>query len=921
MARLDIDGYNATFRTFVEFAQKTQKDGYDSACAKATFAGKRITVSPLSLHETSYVLRKTGEKTVNDSTRAIFRNAVAEMFGGEAKIPESVKKAMLLGDYGDGRPLTTRRIMAVKDAIDAEDSMREKGVSQFASPATREAALAKGYHPSELGRLANAVNYFMKATGASEEMALEVVATPGTRANLLMNCGGRFLKSAEAFADGLETTDLPADMQDEPAADVDPEVEALCGRVHTRQIAKVMEIVSESAPEDIGDKLADHGINGGQLPADRIFSKNEATGDVFIRYTTPKELKFRFEWSATVKLDGTVVVAPFQFADEDALAAETENAVAKINQGLRGHMKNGGARGVGDEACAAAARNLVNLAKDDSGLLQLLLENNGKAATYMLAESAFKFRTDEEIANRLNALRANVEELRMATNGDAQMFKLAIKMLAGLEGKPLAAGKLSRLFDAVGKLDLSPLTAKAGSARAGAHLSALNDIKTMLHDVIRESGAYRDMDVGRETEVSVNSIAFAAICSRLDEDTLRWLRDGLRSAEGVKVVEAVRLTAMEIVNDPEAGPEANEDAKTVARDLMGLVDNVFDHVLDFALGIENPEPRPELQDQLAQEDIRPIFDLLVDFAAKERPAGFREARENAQPAYSHFDHAVLDRTIARALDAVKGDADAAKLVVRHMELLLVRPNTTLRSVDEVCEKARAILANVKELREAAKGDEGVFKAGIDLLEKLDGKSLPPGWFVRVLADVKKLSVDELKNVRPGCGALKLHSVFNYFVDSTESVINGTDAGGLQNERIYRVPMKSFVGTLVLAKCGQRNMQSLSEALHGADGGQLLQTYRDFEGDDYVQYNLHGDEPVMTKMRMSVLAADRIKQLERFDILVAMAAGQNMENYEMIDEEMFDHGVEHPGYSHVVVDAIGGDFEDTVRANPDAYSPQ
>ena len=166
MARLDIDGYNATFRTFVEFAQKTQKDGYDSACAKATFAGKWITVSPLSLHETSYVLRKTGEKTVNDSTRAIFRNAVAEMFGGEAKIPESVKKAMLFGDYGDGRPLTTRRIMAVKDAIDAEDSMREKGVSQFASPATREAALAKGYHPSELGRLANAVNYFMKATGA-----------------------------------------------------------------------------------------------------------------------------------------------------------------------------------------------------------------------------------------------------------------------------------------------------------------------------------------------------------------------------------------------------------------------------------------------------------------------------------------------------------------------------------------------------------------------------------------------------------------------------------------------------------------------------------------------------------------------------------------------------------------------------------
>ena len=912
---LDINGYNATFRTFVEFAEKTQRDGYDSACAKATLAGKRITVSPLSLHETSYILRKTGEKTVNDSTRAIFRNAVTEMFGGEAKIPESVKKAMLLGDYGDGRPLTARHIMAVKDAIDAEDSMREKGVSQFANPATREAALAKGYHPSELGRLANAVNYFMKATGASEEMAFEVVSTPGTRANHLMNCGGRFLKSAEAFAEGLNAADLPADVHDDPAAVVDQEVEALCGRVHSRQIAKVMAVISETGPADIADNLAACGMDGVQLPADRIFSKNEATGDVFIRYTSPKEQKFMFEWSATVKLDGSVVVAPFQFTDENALAEKRENAVAKINQAMRVRMKNGGARGVSDEACAAAARNLVNLAKDDLGLLQLLLENNGKAATYILADSPFTFRTDEEIANRLNALRANVDELRMAANGDARMFKLAVKMLAGLEGKPLAAGKLSRLFDAVDKLDLSPLTAKAGSTRAGAHLAALNDIKAMLHDVIRDSGAYSDMDVGRDTEVSVNGLAFAAICRRLDEGTLRWLRDGLRSADGVKVVEVLHLAAMDFVKDPEIGAEANEDAKTIACDLMGLVDNVFGNVLDFALGRENPEQRPAFEGQLAQEDIRPVFDLLVEFAAKERPAGFREARVNAQPAYSHFDHAVLDRTIARALAAVNGDDDAAKLVARHMQLLLVRPDTTLRSLEEVCEKARAILMNVKELREVAKGDEGVFKAGIDLLGMLDGKSLPPGWFVRVLADIKKLSVDELKNVRPGCGVLRLHRAFSSFEDSAQAVMDGGDAAGLQNERIYRVPIKAFIGTLILTKCGQRNMQSLSEAMHGADGEHLQQVYGDFDNGD-AMYEPHGDDQQMTKMRMGILALDRINKFQRFDTLVAQAAGQDMNNYEMPE-----YDAKNVDYSQDVVDAIGRDFEDIVRANPDAYGPQ
>ena len=36
----------------------------------------------------------------------------------------------------------------------------------------------------------------------------------------------------------------------------------------------------------------------------------------------------------------------------------------------------------------------------------------------------------------------------------------------------------------------------------------------------------------------------------------------------------------------------------------------------------------------------------------------------------------------------------------------------------------------------------------------------------------------------------------------------------------------------------------------------------------------------------------------------MAAGQDMENFDMIDEDMFEKGVEHPGYSKDVVDAVG-----------------
>lgn len=205
---LDTNGYSTAFRTFVEFAQNTQRDGHDSASAKATLEGRQLTVSAFSLHETSALLRKQSEKDVNDATRTLFRNAIVEMFGGEANIPAAVKKAMLQGDYGCGRPLTSRRILAVKRAIDADGTMREKGVSQFANPAIRDAALAKGYRPHELPGLAKAVHFFAEAMGLSEEAALEAVSAPGSKANRLMNYGGRFLKSAGDFADGLRLLDL-----------------------------------------------------------------------------------------------------------------------------------------------------------------------------------------------------------------------------------------------------------------------------------------------------------------------------------------------------------------------------------------------------------------------------------------------------------------------------------------------------------------------------------------------------------------------------------------------------------------------------------------------------------------------------------------------------------------------------------------
>ena len=173
---------------------------------------KILAVTQSKTDEVYKWLRTNDEYAVNDRTRDLFKKAVIDMFGGESKIPASVKKAMLMSDYNAGKPLTARRILAVKAAIDADGTAKARAaqikLETFRSPEVRTAALGLGYMNSELPKLARAAHFYAQATGVSEMEAMQEVGRPGTNANRLMNYGGRFLQSAENFADGLRLIEM-----------------------------------------------------------------------------------------------------------------------------------------------------------------------------------------------------------------------------------------------------------------------------------------------------------------------------------------------------------------------------------------------------------------------------------------------------------------------------------------------------------------------------------------------------------------------------------------------------------------------------------------------------------------------------------------------------------------------------------------
>lgn len=109
------------FDVFVSFATQAQ-----TACAAKEktvvktdgilLDGARTVVAETN-DKIGAIFRSRTAKAQNDEIRQIFKDSIIEMFGGESRIPESVKKAMQLSDYGKGKPLTARRILAVNEVV------------------------------------------------------------------------------------------------------------------------------------------------------------------------------------------------------------------------------------------------------------------------------------------------------------------------------------------------------------------------------------------------------------------------------------------------------------------------------------------------------------------------------------------------------------------------------------------------------------------------------------------------------------------------------------------------------------------------------------------------------------------------------------------------------------------------------------
>ena len=215
---VELNGYNATFQQFVDFAQKRMSVGDEEAIANAEMSGDRLSgrsIVSIDSSKTDKVgffgalFRSQGDIHANVKARYLFMESVKDMFGGN--IPPSVKEAMELKDFdAKGHPLTARRIIAVQNAIDATGILRAKALAKdpgFSNPATEALAIQKGCSRAELFAVARAIRYYQSAMNCDEATAAREVLTSGSKANRLLQYGGRFLASQDNFKEGLRLLD------------------------------------------------------------------------------------------------------------------------------------------------------------------------------------------------------------------------------------------------------------------------------------------------------------------------------------------------------------------------------------------------------------------------------------------------------------------------------------------------------------------------------------------------------------------------------------------------------------------------------------------------------------------------------------------------------------------------------------------
>ena len=199
---------NTQFQKFVDFATAKVDAHQKTAIARLAdgdtpLSARNITAAERGTDSVGRINRDDAACNANNAVRTLFRNSVADLFGGEKNIPKSVMDIMLTKDYDCGKPLTARRIVKVRNAI-RDCGWKNAFDAQGTAPGEMiRAAEAASYTRMEFGKLNAAANLYARAFNMPLKDALLAVIDRSSEANCTMEAGSLYMKDADSFRRGV----------------------------------------------------------------------------------------------------------------------------------------------------------------------------------------------------------------------------------------------------------------------------------------------------------------------------------------------------------------------------------------------------------------------------------------------------------------------------------------------------------------------------------------------------------------------------------------------------------------------------------------------------------------------------------------------------------------------------------------------
>ena len=790
--------YSANFQKFVDFANKAYATKGENTVAR--FEGM-----PRGDYKGTFAsfFRTSDMKTANDQVRDLFRQTIADMFGGERNIPDIVRDNMKLEDFNKGKPLTARRINLVRIAIDT------LGGGKFTDPASISKATSMGYVASEIPKLARVANIYQQATGCTDAEAETAALDPSSKARRLYDYGGRFTQNVDGFKKGLALMDKFAGWYDDLAGDREAKLRDTPTKRNVNFVA-----CSDKAKIGVEKFVFEELSVNGNIPLDAqnpedIFGmeKNPAMQFVGRGYATslsnslaqmqPEKRKLIYAVFSALdplpdaskggkreKVDYCLLVAARVMKNYDAIAAlqksgklDRANLVPILYPDVEASPESSNSE-LSNAVLRRLSQNPMTM-----GQIMFLAENSG--ATFDEAEAALASGTRLENAPGISSFTGKLEEMDGTARGGRNTMIL----------------DLNRASPPVYTENEEPVITE-------------ENIKFVFHLPNGETleainGSESDPEVVKASKTIADKVA--ELCGNIHPKQLSNVYYALSQS-----ALSVNLNGGFLAH----GISSNEHMAvtfTLSRN---------DETGDVTIKYSEPKGFPVKFNWTTTIDVEgksTTTPMRIDHGQYEAEA-MKHVDGIARKAPGK-DKAATEKLVKDMLAHCGDDFDLKDVVSRRIANICITATSQVRTPEKIKERIDAIADNFRELRELSKNRPAVYEAGKRMMVALDGKALPPGIIAKLVLEASNAKIDAIRKLSPRSSALEIHHAISQFSENIVTAMNLSEAEAKTDGANEKQACRNFIAAVMIDRCGGANaLRAMQGAFAGDKPGKMLSLY-------------------------------------------------------------------------------------------------